>query len=77
MGLETAAIIAIASAATSGVAAIEQSKQKAPEAPAAPQPEKAPVLDLFKRRARTGGAYGTPDSASLSAPSTGTTLLGQ
>lgn len=79
MGLEAAAIAAIVSASAAGVSAISQMRQgdKQPAITPPQQPEKPPTLDLFKRRARTAGAYGTPDSGSLSAPSTGTTLLGQ
>ena len=78
-GLEPAAIAAINGAGASAASSISQMR-KSPDQPALPaqqQPEKPPMLDLFKRRARGGGAYGAPDSASLTSPSTGTALLGQ
>jgi len=76
-GMELPAMVAMYSAIAGGAAAVKTAGQKAPEMPAPQQPEKSPVMDLFKRRSRTGGAYGMPDAGSTGAASTGTTLLGQ
>lgn len=74
--------LALASIIGTGVTAassIVQARKKGPAAaPLPPQPEKAPSMDLFRRKNAKGpGAYGVAGPEALTSATTASTKLGQ